>query len=281
LQRVAACCSVLQRVAACCSVLQRVAACCSVYDACWQLHYSWCVYTYVHVLINIHTYHWVTSHVQICHVTHMNESGHSCEFVMSHVLIRHVTHWNASCHTYRWVMSHIWMSHVTHMNQSCHTYEWDMSQLSCCANRTYESIDLCVKSLNNDLKVKFTQRLNIWRSVAQIFQKTVKVLGIFRCRMGLIHMCDMTHSYVWHDPFISYVGHDSFIRGTRLIHMWDIRRLHTLCSWVGKHLCARVCERIHVEGMVSKPYTRWIYGVDTVCLKRTCRIYVHVEFMYV
>jgi len=51
----------------------------------------------------------------------------------------------------------------------------------------------------------------------------------------LIHMCDMTHSYVWHDSFIcvtwlihmcdkthSYVWHDSFICVTWLIHMCDM-----------------------------------------------------------
>jgi len=51
----------------------------------------------------------------------------------------------------------------------------------------------------------------------------------------LIHTCDMTHSYVWHDSFIyitwlihicdmthSYMWHDSFISVTRLIHICDM-----------------------------------------------------------
>jgi len=51
-------------------------------------------------------------------------------------------------------------------------------------------------------------------------------------------MWDMTHSYVGHDSFIcgtwlihmwdmthSYVGHDSLICGTWLIHMWDMTRV--------------------------------------------------------
>jgi len=56
----------------------------------------------------------------------------------------------------------------------------------------------------------------------------------FICVTRLIHMCDATHSYVWHDSFIcvtwliqmcdmthSYVWHDSFIYVTWLIHMHD------------------------------------------------------------
>jgi len=53
----------------------------------------------------------------------------------------------------------------------------------------------------------------------------------------LVHVCDITHSYVWHDSFIcvtwlihmcdvthAYVGHESFIYVTELglIHMWDM-----------------------------------------------------------
>ena len=55
------------------------------------------------------------------------------------------------------------------------------------------------------------------------------------CVTWLIHMCDMTHSYVWHDSFIFvtwlihicdmthlYVWPDSFIRVTWLIHTCDM-----------------------------------------------------------
>ena len=57
----------------------------------------------------------------------------------------------------------------------------------------------------------------------------------FICVTCLIHMCHMTHSYVCHDSFIcvpwlihmcdmthSYVWHDSFICVTWLIHMCDM-----------------------------------------------------------
>jgi len=75
------------------------------------------------------------THIQMIHVTYMNESCHIYEWVMSHIWESHVTYMNESCHThsidpchtYERVMSHIWMSHVNLMNESCHTYEWVMS----------------------------------------------------------------------------------------------------------------------------------------------------------
>ena len=61
----------------------------------------------------------------------------------------------------------------------------------------------------------------------------------FMCATWLIHTCDMTHSYVWHDSFTcvtwlihmcdmthSYVWHDSFVRVTCLIHMCDMIHSH-------------------------------------------------------
>jgi len=44
----------------------------------------------------------------------MNESCHTYEWVTSHLAMGHVTHINKSCHTYQ----------CTHINESCHTYEW-------------------------------------------------------------------------------------------------------------------------------------------------------------
>ena len=78
------------------------------------------------------------------------------------------------------------------------------------------------------------------------------------CVTWLIHMCDMTHSYVWHDSFICvtwlihmcdmthpYVWHDSFICVTYLIHMCATTRSqisylwtsHGTHEWVMWHMC--------------------------------------------
>ena len=43
----------------------------------------------------------------------------------------------------------------------------------------------------------------------------------FMCVAWLMHVCDVTHSYVWHDT-PSYVWHDSFICVTWTIHVCDM-----------------------------------------------------------
>jgi len=72
----------------------------------------------------------------------------------------------------------------------------------------------------------------------------------------LIHMCDMTHSYVWHDSSICV---------TWLIHMCDMTHpymwhesfIRVTCSYVWRDSCANVTWIIHVCDMthaVTHPY---------------------------
>jgi len=75
------------------------------------------------------------------------------------------------------------------------------------------------------------------------------------CVTWLIHMCDMTHQYVWHDSFIcetwlihncdmthSDVWHDSFISVTWRIHVWyhaftRVPWLIHTCDMTHSHVC--------------------------------------------
>ena len=64
----------------------------------------------------------------------------------------------------------------------------------------------------------------------------------FICVTWLIHMCDMTHSYVWHDSSngcSSLYGNDSFICVTWLIHMCDMTHPMDLVCCMWKHFAAR------------------------------------------
>ena len=79
----------------------------------------------------------------------------------------------------------------------------------------------------------------------------------FICVTWLIHMCDVTYSYVWQNSFMcvtwlihmcdmthSCVWHGSFIRVTWLIHMCDIAHLYV---WYGSFI--RVTWLIHMRDM--------------------------------
>jgi len=119
------------------------------------------------------------------------------------IYISHVKSMDESCYAYGWVMSRIQMSHVTLMNQSCHAYEWVVSHIlenvaphrTCVSHVTY-TYD-CVVS-------------HIWTSHA-----TYVNASCHTCESVILHilgnMCDMTHSYVWHDSLCV----------TWLIHMCD------------------------------------------------------------
>ena len=168
-----------------------------------------------------HTYEWVMWHVWMSHVTHMNKSQHMRTRVLSqHKASTHavqtgsttLSDWYESCHTYGWIMSHIWMSHVTPMNESCHTYEWVMSHLLMShVTRMNESCSLisfmCVARLIHIIHMCGTTR-DSW----------------LKCACGMSHSCGTAHSHHSHvcDMTHSYVWHDSFICVTWLTHMCDM-----------------------------------------------------------
>ena len=161
----------------------------------WVLWLIW-MSRVTHINESCHTYEWVMSHIWTSHVTHMSESCDSYQWVMSQIWEENFTHMNESWHTYQWVTSHIWMENVTHMNLSWHTHGWVLSHI----------------------------RMS---HVAHVNES-----GVFRqryccycaCRK-IIHMCDMTHSYVWHDSFICV---------TWLIHMCDMTRSYV---WYDSSIC--------------------------------------------
>jgi len=218
-------------------------------------------------------YEYVTSHIWMGHVTHINGSCYTCDCVLPNTnTLRHTTKRmqampNVSHHvwmihiTFEWVTSHmnvshhIWMCHITyewvtlHMNKSRHkcnkhgsvyknvsyhiwmgrvTYEWVTS-------RIFES---CTHGIAHS-------------SIASVFiyfltsRATHEWICMHLYVTRLIHICDITHSYVWHDSCICvpYMWHDSCIYVTWLIHMCDtthiwmhsnafIRHVTHECIWM-------------------------------------------------
>ena len=88
----------------------------------------------------------------------------------------------------------------------------------------------------------------------------------FICVTRLIHMCDMTHSYVWH------MWHDSFNSVTSLmqsswwlIHMFDTSHSYV---WHDSFICVtwliQQCDITHAEQLVHRNEARSCYGVATI-----------------
>jgi len=101
---------------------------------------------------------------------HINESYPTYEGVMSHILIRHVTH----------------ISHVTHMRLNPH---------GCTAARSkmQDTATMPNCCLAHDLFLCVT-----WLRVNEdLFHSFFLIFGVFL----VVHMCDMTHSYVPQDSF--------------------------------------------------------------------------------
>jgi len=124
---------------------------------------------------------------------------------------------NVSCHAYEWVTSHIYMRHITRMNSSNHLYSSidEFIRVTC----LMYMCDLTHSYVWHDTLICVTCRSasHLHHTCCLCCVFTWRSHDSFVCVTGLIHMCDMTRSYV---------RHDSFIFVTRLIHMCDMTRLY-------------------------------------------------------
>jgi len=209
------------------------------------------------------TYEWVRSHIKMSHVTHTNESCHpykqSC-----------ITHMNESYHAQEWVMSHMWKSHVAHDNESWHSYEpqhysttdtqWVMSH-----TRDWAIIHIqdCVTCEWVMTLIWDTTHSHVWhdsglldhgramRHVSHMWLSHYTHTGqchmwmshdthtghdSFTCVTWLIHICDMTHSHVWHDSGTLDHGramsHVTHMWMSHVTHMWMSHVTHMWMSHV-------------------------------------------------
>ena len=103
----------------------------------------------------------------------------------------------------------------------------------------------------------------------------------FICKTWRIHMCDMAHSYVWHGTFIcvtptnSYVWHDSFTRvwydsficATWRIHMCGMTHSY---AWHDAFIC--VTWRIH---MCDMPHS-YVWHDWFICVTWLLSVKLHV-----
>jgi len=183
-----------------------------------------CVTWLIHTCDMIHWYVWHDLQ-SVWHDSFICETWLIHMWDMTHSYVRHdsficVTRLTKSCH--KWVMSRTQMSHVSYTNECDTTYKvetwllcvWDMTHL-CVRHDSF----VCETWLICDLQSgEDPQDALICRS---FLAKQPLIMGLFfgkwptkiRHPMGLrhlvaifvrwlIHMCDMTHSYVRHDSFI-------------------------------------------------------------------------------
>jgi len=173
--------------------------------------------------------------------------------VMLHIWTSQVSRIKESCHTYEGIMSHIWKSHVTHMKESCHINESCYSNASFFAQTHSFFKDLGAQPrtflMRSLLLLRprtpsgpgmwltgifpFFPEIHVWHDGVTCVTRFIHMWkhNLFTCATWLIHMCDMTHSYV---------RHDSFICATWLIHMCDMTLSHVrhdlfICMTIVSH----------------------------------------------
>ena len=178
-----------------------------------------------------HTYEWVMSHIQRCHV-----NTHHTYIVDAWVM----SHMNVSCHTHEWVMSHIRMSHVTHTKEYRRTHEWVMSHIRMSyinTHRTYivadvvhfasiyEHTDVCVQKRRNNLEIPnictYTGKLHVYVCIH---------IHVFMS-IHFTYACMYIHTW-------QYVN----------IHIWVHMCIYIHVYW---HIRAHLCLRLEVQEKTS------------------------------
>ena len=139
-----------------------------------------------------------------------------------------------SCHTYEWVMSHI----------SCHTYEWVMSHI------WVSHVTQWVFLTEIDLHEEMTSESYVWHD--SFIRVTWR-----------IHMCDVTYSYVRHDPLISE-RRDSLLVSTT--HCNTLQHTATHCNTLQNTATHAETRLIHFNGKYNTlPHTASLQHTATHC----------------
>jgi len=257
-----------------------------------------------------HSYVWHDSFICVMWLTHtcVTWLTHTCflvahttpntrhpafVWVMSQMLwTSHVTNAvNESCHTNERVMSHIWTSHVTrmhtrhpafvawliHMCVVTHLYVWHDSFL--CVMWGIRMCDVAHSCDDSFICAPRTPH------VAHMAPNSLHLWLIHMCDMThfFFKMCDMPHSYVWHDSFTCV---------TWLICMWDVTHSCVFPAWVHtapntRHKCMDFhihTSHIHVwhYTFICVTWTIHMYDTKNSCMCGMTRSYVwHDSFICV
>jgi len=173
---------------------------------------------------------------------------------------------NESCHVSAWVASHMWMSyvtcvhdvwvsHVTYVHEPCHTYKWVMSHMG-----------LCV------VRVTFTHHTetHVWHNS-------------FICVTRLMHICDMTHSYIVWCMLRLWIGHVNYLIGSCQKYEWVVSHV---CEWGMSDIglcvvCVTLCDMLRVwMSHVAYPHEschlhEWVISHIYIGMNESFRTYKH------
>jgi len=135
---------------------------------------------------------------------------------------------NESRHTYAWVKQD--PSTATWMNESCHTYEWVMSHVwmgyISVFSRMSESGVMSHTWMSHGTHMNESRHTYAW--VKQNMSAPTSMNESCRAKW-LIHMCNMTHLYVW--PYSRVMSH---IWMSHVAHVNESCHTH---EWVTSHTC--------------------------------------------
>jgi len=160
----------------------------------------------------------LSSLTSVTWLVRMCEISYSCVF----------THMNDLCNTYEWVMAHTWMSNVTHMNElfMCVTWRIHMCDMtdSCvlqdsfiCVTWLIHVCDMTHSYVWRDSFLCVTWLIRVWHDsfmcwhvwhdsyMCVTWPFHMRDTHFYACGLALLllfghaHMCDMTHTCVWHN----------------------------------------------------------------------------------
>jgi len=141
--------------------------------------------------------------------------------------------WHDSFRCVTWLihmcdMTHSHVTRLTHMCDMTHSYVWHDSFI--CVTWLIRGCDITYEWVTSHMKWVMSQ---IWMTHARLTLSAIE-------RLPLIHMCDTTHSYVWHNSFISNVTPcamtHSCVKTAPLIHMCDTTHSTHSHVWHGSHV---------------------------------------------